>query len=700
MSRAVKFIVGVVLVVVGIVTIKPDLIKLGAGLLLAGVADLLTPKPRLPGDPEVQLEYSGGVEPRRIIYGEIRVSGMNVLPALTSGASNEYLHQVLAVAGHEVSAITDVYFDQTKIVSADIGSVSGAETDGIVGGSGPFLNIAWIRRYTGTSSQTADYILKTAVPSQWTTNHRGRGVAYLALRYKYDPDKYQNGKPEVTCIVQGKKCYDPRLDSSPGANPTNPSYIAFTKTPALQLADYIMDANVGLGEAATNIDWALVVTAANLCEENVLIPPASPTTNQKRYTSNVVFDATARYEDNIQALCGAMLGHCFYSGGKWKMYAGAWTASAFSITAADLVGQVEVKGDVPRKDKYNAVRGWFLDASRNYQQGEFQPITNSGYEATDGERIYKEIQAVACTDEYECQRAGIILNRLGRRGKVATLRCGMSMYKVRPFETGTVTLAELGWSSQTVRCTAWEFQADGSIAITVREEASTDWSDPAVGTYVVPGSNTLAIPDGFVPTEPQNFAASQVLDGILFQWTPPLITVPGVTYSIYEYTSSTPFSSATAVATGLTGTSRTLIKADTTTRYYWIKAVAPNGNASGEAPTGTGISGRALSVSAGFRTSPATSSLGKTGTASTLTTAAAALSVVGGTPGYTYSWVYTSGDASVTCSASTTINPTFSRAGMALEDKFDSVWTLTVTDSLSATCTHIVYLHFHRISID
>jgi hypothetical protein len=695
MGKAVKAIAGAILFVAGLVTGNAFLINIGAQMFLSGVADVLTPKPRLPGDPGVQQEYTGGVEPRRIVYGTMRVSGLNVIPPLTSGASNEFLHQVLAVAGHEVNAITDVYFDQTAIASADIGAVSGTDADGLVGGAGAYLNLAWIRRYTGTSSQTADYILDTTF-SAWTSSHRGRGIAYLAVRYKYNADGYKNGKPEVTCIVQGKKCYDPRLDSSPGANPTNASYIAYTNNPALHLADYLTDASVGLGETTGRINWTDVVTAANICDET----PAIPSTTQKRYTSNVVLDCTARYEDNIKVLAGAMLGHCFYTGGKWSMKAGAWTSSAFSLSESDLTGSVEVSGDIPRKDKYNAVRGWFLDAARNYQQGEFQPVTNSGYESTDGERIWKEIQMAACTNDYECQRAAIILNRIGRRIRSATLTCGMSAYKIKLFETGTVTLAEIGWNAQTVRCMGWTFTADGQIQIQLREEASTDWSDPSAGTYTVPGSNTIAVPDGFTPTEPLNFSAQQVLDGILFSWEPPTLTVPGTTYTIYEYTSSTPLSSATAVASGLTGTSRTLIKVDTTTRYYWIKAVAPNGNLSGPTPTTTGISGRALSISAGFRMNPNSLSLGKTGTASTLTTAAASAVVVGGTPGYTYSWVYTSGDTSITCSANTTINPTFSRASMAVDDEFDGVWTLTTTDSLSATCTCVVGLHFHRISYD
>ena len=46
---------------------------------------------------------------RQVIYGQTRASGV-VVYISTTGTKNEYLHLVVALAGHEVEEIGDVYF--------------------------------------------------------------------------------------------------------------------------------------------------------------------------------------------------------------------------------------------------------------------------------------------------------------------------------------------------------------------------------------------------------------------------------------------------------------------------------------------------------------------------------------------------------------------------------------------------------------
>jgi len=157
----------------------------------------------LAGKPSVSkqaadIEYSGTVEPRRIIYGEVLASGINVIPPMTSGSTNEYLHQVLAVAGHECNQLGTVYFNREAI--GTISAISGTDDDGKVT-TGTYANKAWVRRYTGTSTQTVDYKLAAAKPDQWTAAHAGKGIAYVALTFKYDEETYRTGKPELTLLV-------------------------------------------------------------------------------------------------------------------------------------------------------------------------------------------------------------------------------------------------------------------------------------------------------------------------------------------------------------------------------------------------------------------------------------------------------------------------------------------------------------------
>ncbi len=83
----------------------------------------------------VDVMIRSATEPSRIIYGERRVSGPLAFANVrlsTGTADNSDLWQVIALAGHEVNAITDLYLDGDKIPAASING-SGEVTSGKYG---------------------------------------------------------------------------------------------------------------------------------------------------------------------------------------------------------------------------------------------------------------------------------------------------------------------------------------------------------------------------------------------------------------------------------------------------------------------------------------------------------------------------------------------------------------------------------------
>jgi hypothetical protein len=684
-SKVVKPLIGVAITFVGFVTGNGYLVAAGLSI----VSESLAKKPKAPR-PQFDVQYSGTLEPRRLGYGQLKMAGMHVIPAWTSGDNNKFLHSVQALVAHEIEGITDWYFNQETIAAADIGAVSGALTDGAVGGSGPYAEKAWLRGYLGTDSQTVDFILDSAF-TQWTSNHRGRGVAYIAAQLEMDEKVYKNGAPTISCLAKLKKCYDPRLDASPGAAPTNPSFIAWTQNPALCLADYWIDVDVGCKIPAERIDWALVVAAADICDEDVLIPPASPTTEQKRYTCNVSLFVAADEEqrrENIKVLVGAMAGYCCYRGGLYRMYAGAAQTPSFALTADDLVGRISVQTHIPADRRYNFVHGQFVDPARNYQFVPFEPRSNSTYETDDGDRFALEVEFPACAVQYEAQRNAIAILKRSRRWKTISGTWGWQVFDVRPGDWGTITIPEWGLNGLSVRCETWERTSIFAVEASFVEEIASDWDDPAVGDYGVPSVTNGPTSGDFVPSPPQNFTATPIQDGILFQWDPPDDAPPGTRYRISEYTSATPFSSATPVASNLTGTSRTIIKADTTTRYYWIEAQAHFSNDySDEAPSGDGIPGAALAITTGFRATVSPGNLHRTlvGASSGNTTGQATVTPINGVPGYTYAWTRISGDTTITAIASTSATTGFNNTGMVDQETNAAQFRCRVTDSTGGT---------------
>ena len=139
----------------------------------------------------VLINKESNIEPIPVIYGERRVGGVRVFVStkdVSGGAKNEFLYIALAMAEGEVESITDIHIDDNPITDS---KYSGLYT----------INV-----HTGADNQTYDPLL-TEANAGWTSSHKLSGVAYLAIRLKWDADVFQ-GVPEITAVVKGRKVYD------------------------------------------------------------------------------------------------------------------------------------------------------------------------------------------------------------------------------------------------------------------------------------------------------------------------------------------------------------------------------------------------------------------------------------------------------------------------------------------------------------
>jgi hypothetical protein len=349
-------------------------------------------------------------------------------------------------------------------------------------------------------------------------------------------------------------------------------------------------------------------------------------------------------------------------------------------------------------ERYNSVRGKFVNASKNWQEMEFQPVINTSYVSADGEQAWLDVDFAACTNEYEAQRHAILLSRRSRNGTVATIRAGMSAYKIRPFDVGQITIAELGWTNKYVRCESWQFNPAGFVELVVREEDSSDWSDPVVGDYETPTSVSTPVPSTYVPAAPSGLTAKNLASGFNLSWTAPAVLPTGSVYEVYEHTSVTPFSSAIRIWSGV-ATSVFITKNDTTTRYYWVRVRTDAGNTSSTEPATNGVAAAADSIPGSLTATVAPSSVSKTDTGTTIVTASVTVTAAGGTAPYTYSWVRTSGSTSITATSSTAATTTFTGSSLASGSTYSAVFTCTVTDAAAATKTAVVSVEITRVAM-
>jgi hypothetical protein len=243
--------------------------------------------------------------PRQIIYGQVRTSGPMVFID-TSGTNNEYVHIIVALAGHECQEITAVYLGEDAVVLDGSGDVI----------SGPYSGYARVKKHLGTASQAADSDL-VSDSSKWTTNHRLRGVCYVYVRLQWNSEVFTQGIPNISALVKGKKIFDPRT-----------SVTAYSNNWALVTADYLADTSLGVGHTYSDLDSTALQAAANICDENVVLNPSG---TEKRYTVNGVILSDAAPGDVLQQLIFAGAGFCGYIGGKWFIHAGAYRTPTVTL---------------------------------------------------------------------------------------------------------------------------------------------------------------------------------------------------------------------------------------------------------------------------------------------------------------------------------------------------------------------------------
>jgi hypothetical protein len=549
-------------------------IVIGAGVI---AATALVPKlqmaRRADNDRTRQSTVKSTVEPQKIIYGEALVSGPITFVGV-SGDDNEIMHHVVALAGHEVNAITEIWLDDQKILQSQL---NGA---GLVT-SGTFQNIVTITRFLGTTDQTADANL-VANWFDYTTFHRGREIAYIHTQFELNDasqevwDKYSPNN--IKALVQGRKIYDPRLDTTPGANPTNATYIAYSSNPALAIADYLINTRFGMKIAPAKIDWPAVVQAANACDVLVDIPGG---VTEKRFTANGVLFATDSHKGSIDKLLSAMNGKLVYSSGIYYIKAGIYEAPTESLDEEDLSGPVSVKTSVERSDRFNTVGGMFMDPAQLHKTSEFPKVTITAALLRDNNEVLeKEIELPFTNSSYMAQRIANKLIQISDQQKLVNFPANLAGLRVAVGDRVSVSIDELNWSSKVFECLGWSFNdgGDNGVMLTLREDDASSYADMLVGEYSVVTADGV-IEEGFpgVP-DPQNLAATSGLKSIDLNWLNPVNTAKFKEIAVYASPNS---SWANKVEIGRTMGTQFFHDASNAadpvvagnTRYYWVRAL-------------------------------------------------------------------------------------------------------------------------------
>jgi hypothetical protein len=421
------------------------------------------------------------IAPHTWIYGTAKVGGVQTY-ATSSGAGNQYIHVIVTIAGHEVTGIDSVFFNEDEITTGQI-DASGNVT------AGKYAGVARVKKYLGSPTQTADADLIAEAPaSEWTSDHRGRGIAYLYVRLAYSADIYPGGVPNITAVVRGRALYDPRTGST-----------AFSNNAALCILDYLRSTS-GLGIAADEWDSTWWSAQANLCDEDVAI---SASTTQKRYTIDGVFPLSDRALDIVERMMSSCVGALTYVDGRYKLHAAAYTAPAIALTTRDLRGPLSIIPRKPKAELFNAVRGTYVDPAQFWQPTDYPPVTNALYEAQDnGERIYRDVPFPFVTDNLRAQRLAKLILEKARQPITVRFPAKLTALRLEVWDVVNVTVAgpapalDLGWTNKPFRVVSWSMAEDGGVDLVLQEEASGAyaWNYGEATTIDLAPDTSLATP--------------------------------------------------------------------------------------------------------------------------------------------------------------------------------------------------------------
>ena len=247
------------------------LISVGTSLIGGLVGQKLAPKidpPNIgtPLESGITVTAKAPTAPYRIIYGTSRVGG-TIVYAETTSSTNEFLHMVVVLAGHEVDDISTIFLGDDAVAL----ETSSNDSNGIPiftpTSSDKYSGKLRVKKHFGDPAQVADANLVSDV-TQWTTNHKISGKAYLYLKFTFDKDVYPNGIPNISAIIKGKKLYDPRATSftaSSGTVSTSANTITLSShgLSTFDRATYDVNGNTGIGGLSNGTLYYVIKVDAN-----------------------------------------------------------------------------------------------------------------------------------------------------------------------------------------------------------------------------------------------------------------------------------------------------------------------------------------------------------------------------------------------------------------------------------------------------
>jgi len=444
-----------------------------------------------------------------LIYGTRLVGGTRVFMQ-TSGTDNTYLYMAIVLGEGEINDITEIRVDDKVITwSGDLAD----NTQRTVGsGDSNFYkdsaSLITVEPHYGSDSQSASTLLSTL--SSWGTNHRLRGIAYLALRFTWNQDAFSS-IPKVQALVQGKKVVTL-------ASNLSEQTASFSSNPPFCLLDYLRNERYGKGIATADIDLQSFYDASQVAVTQVT--PYSGASDINIFDCNAVLDTSKKIIDNVRIILRGCRGYLPYTSGKYKLIIETTGSASITLTEDDIIGGYTLNSE-NKNDKYNRVICSFVNPDRNFQVDEvqFPPIDDSGLASADqhanmktadgGFLLEGKFDFQTITSPYQAEEMAEIILRRSREALKLDINVSGDGYDLAIGDIVNITHASLGFSAKTFRVLAVSFNEDYTIGLTLVEYQASHytWASKAQQS----STPTTTLPNPFLIQPPASVTLTDTL---------------------------------------------------------------------------------------------------------------------------------------------------------------------------------------------
>jgi hypothetical protein len=271
--------------------------------------------------------------------------------------------------------------------------------------------------------------------------------------------------------------------------------------------------------------------------------------------------------------------------GVWKVRAGVHVTPTLSYDDNVLRGDAKIKLHPDERQRFNTVRGQFIDPARNWKNVAFPEVTAAEFVSRDNnQKLYRDVSLDMTKDVYMAQRLAFGILEQSDLEVTAILPTN---FKTLPVEVGgTIQYSneKMGWTDKEFRVLRYKLSDMGGIDLVVREDAAAAYTVVGTAEYSVANDTGYTTNDPGVPP-PSNLTATALLGAIKLTWDDPASRL----YEQIEIHAAEDNTRGNAVLIGTTTQSPYIDYLPTTYRklYYWIRAVSFKGDVSDWEPDST-----------------------------------------------------------------------------------------------------------------